>query len=88
MCTMIVEKTKIQGSGKGNKGWFKLSQANVSFDHPTHLHIDYAINIDFIDKTQEENKRIAIELTPDSAKNLIATLLESLKKGSSMGLKI
>jgi len=85
---MIVEKTNIQGSGKGNKGWFKLSQANVFFDHPTHLHMDYAINIDFIDATQEESKRIAIELTPDSAKNLIDTILESLKKGSLMGLKI
>ena len=88
MCTMIVEKTNIQGSGKGNKGWFKLSQANVFFDHPTHLHMDYSINIDFIDTTQKESKRIAIELTPDSAKNLIDTILKSLKKGSSMGLKI
>lgn len=88
MCTMIIEKTKVQGSGKGSKGWFKFSQANVSFDHPTHLHMDYSINIDFIEKVQENNKRIAIELTPESAKNLIDTISESLKKGYEMGLKI
>ena len=88
MCTMIIEKTKVQGSGKGSKGWFKFSQANVSFDHPTHLHMDYSINIDFMEEVQENNIRIAIELTPESAKNLIDTISESLKKGYEMGLKI
>ena len=34
MCTMIVEKVKVDGSGKGTSGWFKLEQANVSYDHP------------------------------------------------------
>ncbi len=88
MCTMIIEKTKVKGSGKGNKGWFKFSQANVSFDHPTHLHQDYSINIDFIEDHSKENKRIAIELTPQSAKDLIHTILKSLNKGEKMGLKI
>ena len=32
MCTMIVEKIKIDGSGKGTQGWFPLQQANVSSD--------------------------------------------------------
>jgi hypothetical protein len=88
MCTMLIEKTNVQGSGKGSKGWFKFSQANVSFDHPTHLHMDYSINIDFIQEVEENNKRIAIELTPESAKKLIETISKSLKKGSEMGLKI
>ncbi|MFL2764295.1 MAG: DUF6295 family protein [Dehalococcoidia bacterium] len=88
MCTMLIEKTKVQGSGKGSKGWFKFSQANVSFDHPSHLHIDYSINIDFIQEVGENNKRIAIELTPESAKNLIETISKSLRKGSDMGLKV
>jgi hypothetical protein len=30
MCTMIVEKVKIDGSGKSASGWFKLEQADVS----------------------------------------------------------
>ena len=34
MCTMIVEKADIYGSGKGPQGWFRLVDAcpNVSFD--------------------------------------------------------
>ena len=88
MCTMITEKALMSGTGKGPKGWFKLQEANVSFDHPTHLHMDYSINIDFMEEVQENNKRIAIELTPESAKNLIDTISESLKKGYEMGLKI
>jgi hypothetical protein len=27
MCTMIVEKVKIDGSGKGQQGWFALQGA-------------------------------------------------------------
>ena len=34
MCTMIVKKVNINGSGKGTGGWFTLNQANVSYDHP------------------------------------------------------
>ena len=50
--------------------------------------MDYSINIDFIQEVEENNKRIAIELTPESAKKLIETISKSLKKGSDMGLKI
>jgi hypothetical protein len=46
MCTMIVEKVKIDGSGKGMHGWFKLEQANVSYDHPFNAPLEHALNID------------------------------------------
>ena len=29
MCSWIVEKAEISGTGKGATGWFNLSQANV-----------------------------------------------------------
>ena len=29
MCTMIVEKVNVDGSGKGRDGWFKLEHANI-----------------------------------------------------------
>ena len=43
MCTMIVEKVKVDGSGKGTSGWFKLEQANVSYDHPFNAPLEHAL---------------------------------------------
>ena len=85
---MLIEKTNVQGSGKGSKGWFKFSQVFFWYVDHSDLHMDYSINIDFIQEVEENNKRIAIELTPESAKKLIETISKSLKKGSEMGLKI
>ena len=45
---MIVEKVKIDGSGKGTNGWFKLEQANISYDHPFDAPFEHALNIDFV----------------------------------------
>ncbi len=36
MCTYHTEKIEISGSGKGPRGWFRLSDATVYFDHPVH----------------------------------------------------
>ena len=48
MCTMIVEKAKVDGSARGAKGWFKLDQVNVSYDHPANAQYDHAVNLDFV----------------------------------------
>ena len=34
MCAMIATRVKIEGSGKGANGWFKLREANVLYDQP------------------------------------------------------
>ncbi len=40
MCTMIVHQAKIDGRGKGANGWFKVEEANVSYDHPYELPLE------------------------------------------------
>ena len=52
MCTWIVEKADIMGSGKGASGWFPLKQANVCYDHPAHAPLDHAVLIDFVNPDQ------------------------------------
>ena len=49
MCTMIAQQIQVDGSGKGSSGWFDLRQANVSYDHPYHVPLEHALNIDFVD---------------------------------------
>ena len=89
MCTMIVENTNITGSGKGPKGWFELKQANVSFDHPVNAQLDHALNIDFVNNELGLSNRVAVELSPDSARRLMETIATALERGKvEAGLEI
>ncbi|MCK6541023.1 MAG: DUF6295 family protein, partial [Anaerolineales bacterium] len=74
MCTMIVEKVKINGSGRGADGWFKLEQANVSYDHPFDAPFEHALNIDFVNESQGLGARVAVELSEGAARELIRTI--------------
>ena len=78
MCTMIVEKVKIDGSGKGSNGWFTLEQANVSYDHPFNAPIEHALNIDFVNESQGPSARVAVELSEQAARDLVKTILAVL----------
>ena len=82
MCTMIVENAQVTGSGKGPDGWFKLSQVNVSFDHPYDAQLDHAVNIDFVNDALGLEARVAVELTPDSARRLIEAIEAALARGA------
>ena len=81
MCTMIVEKAQISGSGKGTQGWFKLSQVNVSYDHPFHAPLDHALNIDFVNEGDGPSARVAVELDAESARRLVRSIEAALDQG-------
>jgi hypothetical protein len=85
MCTMIVEKVKIEGSGKGTSGWFKLEQANVSFDHPFHAPYEHALNLDFVNESQGPAARVAVELSEQDARELVKTILAVLDQAEAGG---
>lgn len=85
MCTMIVHQKKIEGSGKGTGGWFDLGEVNVSYDHPFHIRLEHALNIDFVNEAQGPGARVAVELTPDAARALAQTILETLAEAESGG---
>ena len=85
MCTMIVEKVKIDGSGKGTSGWFKLEQANDSFDHPFNAPFEHALNIDFVNESQGPPARVAVELSEQAARELVRTILAVLDEAEATG---
>lgn len=85
MCTMIVQKVKIQGSGKGTGGWFQLEQASVSFDHPFHAPYEHALNIDFVNESQGPSARVAVELSEQAARDLVRTILAVLEQAEASG---
>lgn len=85
MCTMIVEKVKIDGSGKGAGGWFKLEEANVSYDHPFEAPFEHALNIDFVNESHGPAARVAVELSEHAARELVKTILAVLDQAKAEG---
>jgi len=81
MCTGIVETAEVSGSGKGPRGWFKLERVNVSYDHPTDAQLDHALNIDFVNEKEGLGARVAVELSAESARKLVETILVTLSRG-------
>jgi len=81
MCTGIVETAEVSGSGKGPHGWFKLEQVNVSYDHPTDAQLEDALNIDFVNEKEGPSARVAVELSPESARKLVDIILTTLSRG-------
>lgn len=85
MCTMIAEKVKVDGSGKGTQGWFKLEGANVSFDHPFDAPFEHALNIDFVNESLGPSARVAVELSESAARELVRTILAVLDQAEAGG---
>ncbi len=78
MCTSIVEIVGAEGAGKGDDGWFALSHAVVSYDHPHHALLEEAITIDFVNQALGPGTRAAVELTLQSAKALSSALARAI----------
>ena len=85
MCTMIAEKVKIEGSGKGTNGWFTLNQANVSYDHPFNAPFEHALNIDFVNESLGASARVAVELSEPAARELVRSILSVLDEAEAGG---
>ncbi len=81
MCTMILETGGISGSGKGPRGWFTVDKVNVSYDHPFHAPLEHALNIDFVNGSGSMDSRVAVELTAESARELVKLITAALARG-------
>ncbi len=81
MCTYLTEKAAISGSGKGAQGWFTLTDAQVYFDHPFHAPLDHAVLIDFVAPSLGPSARVAVELTAESARELVRMIESVLADG-------
>jgi len=84
MCTGIVETAQVKGSGKGPDGWFKLEEVNVSYDHPYDAQLEHALNIDFVNEKIGPGARVAVELSPQSARKLAEAILSTLSRGEQL----
>jgi Family of unknown function (DUF6295) len=84
MCSYLTVRTNVAGSAKGALGWFGVTSANVYFDHPYHAPFDHTLNIDFADPARGPGARVAVELSADSARNLVVAINEALAAAGSL----
>jgi hypothetical protein len=84
MCTSIVEIVDASGMGKGEGGWFAVTQAVVSYDHPHHALLEEAIVIDFVNPALGPGARVAVELSLDAAKALSGALARAIAAAESV----
>lgn len=79
MCTYSTVRAAISGSAKGPGGdWARVSDLTVYFDHPVHALEDHTINIDVTDPARGPGARIALELSPSSARALADAIQRAL----------
>jgi hypothetical protein len=79
MCTYATVTTDIEGSAKGPGGrWFAVTDASVYFDHPVHAMAEHTLNIDIADPSRGPQARVALELTAQSARELVEAINAAL----------
>lgn len=73
-------RTGVDGSAKGPNGsWFHVTDATVYFDHPVHAMAGHTLNIDITDPAKGPSARVALELTAQSARELVAAIQAALE---------
>ncbi len=88
MCTYVTEHAEIEGSGRGRKGWFKLTGARVYYDHPFHSQADHTLNIDFVNESLGLDARVPVELSAKSARELARAIEAALKDAEESHLVV
>jgi hypothetical protein len=78
MCTGLVQRAKVSGAGKASDGWFELDEVSVTYDCSYHTTMPQGVNIDFLNEAKGPGARVAVELDPRSAMELVHAILESL----------
>ena len=78
MCSYLTVPADITGSAKGPDGWFSVTSASVYFDHPFHAPLEHSLNIDFVDPARGPGARVAVELSADSARELVRCIEAAL----------
>jgi hypothetical protein len=79
VCTYTTVQADLDGSAKGpDSSWFHAGRATVYFDHPVHAMAEHTLNIDLTDPDGDPARRVALELTAESARRLVAAIQEAL----------
>ncbi len=83
MCTYQTERLAVHASAKTPTGWMTMTDATVYFDHPVHFSAGHALMIDVLNPAQGPGARVALEMSPQSARSLARAILHALDTAPS-----
>jgi hypothetical protein len=86
MCSYLTVPATVAGSAKGPEGWFSVTSASVYFDHPFHAPFEHTLNIDFVDPERGPGARVAVELSAESARELVRCIETALHAAGAAAL--
>lgn len=78
MCTYTTESMALRGSAKAAGQWTPLGEVTVYLDHPYTTPLEHTVNIDFFTGSDARSRHIALELSPESARALLAAITRAL----------
>ena len=84
MCSCITEQANVLAHGKGAGDWLPLDKATVYYDHPVSVPLDHALIIDFVNEAAGPGARVAVELSAESARELVAAIQRALDTGQAL----
>jgi hypothetical protein len=84
MCSYLTVQIPLHGSAKGPSGWFAATDAAVYFDHPVHAMAEHTLNIDVTAPARGPAARVALELTADSARELVRAIETALASAEEL----
>ena len=84
MCSYLTKRANVSGSAKGPSGWMRVTDAVVYLDHPYHAPYDHTLNIDFTSAEKGPSERVAVELTPGSARQLVEMINAALASAGAL----
>ncbi len=85
MCSGHIESKPVTGSAKGAIGWFALNEAHAFYDHAFHASMEDALVLNFLDTTRGPSARVTVELSEESAKDLV-TMIEAALEHNAHGV--
>ena len=68
---------------KAEKVGFHLKMQMSHMTHPFNAPWEYAVNIDFVNEDRGVGARVAVELSPESAKLLADSIMKALERGEA-----
>jgi hypothetical protein len=78
MCTYQTELVEVTGAAKGPAGWFDVREAMVYVDHPVRAQAGHTLNLDFLNRGEGPQARVAVELTLEAAAEVAEAIRRAL----------
>lgn len=87
MCTGFTGSAAIEGVGKRNVDWFRVTRATIAFDHPSHSRNEHSLLIDFTNYDLGTDSRIALEMDLASGRAVLELLRTMIETAEASGVR-